>query len=96
MMIIQINEKYRIEKDVMAWAIARYRKHKDPTKKQWVQIRWYAKLEQAARGYLEIAMGEATTSGADEAIAEIKRIEAELKQALQGVGDFRLEEEAPA
>jgi hypothetical protein len=84
-MFLPINDQYRLAADSRCWMIEekRPRKRKGVIRDEWTPIRWYSTLAQAAEGYAEFRLRTSDANNVVEALAEIKRIAAELCEALR-------------
>ncbi|GEM_PF-3317588 len=84
-MFLPINGQYRLAADSRCWMIEekRPRKRRGEIREEWTAIRWYSTLAQAAEGYAEFRLRTSEAQNVVEALAEIKRIAAELCEALR-------------
>jgi len=84
-MFLPINDQYRLAADSRCWVIEekRSRKRKGEIREEWTPIRWYSTLGQAVESYAEFRLRTSEARNVVEALAEIKRITAELCEALR-------------
>lgn len=95
-MILPINDQYRLAADSHGWTIEEkcVRKRRGVRRTEWTPIRWYSTLAQAVEGYAEFRLRISDVQDVAEALGEVKRIAAELCEALQPihhvVGELRV------
>lgn len=84
-MLLPINEQYRLAADSHGWMIEekRIRKRRGIRRTEWTPIRWYPTLTQAVENYAEFRLRVSDAQNVAEALSEVKRIAAELCEALR-------------
>jgi hypothetical protein len=85
LMILSIDDDYRITADAHCWRIEKCttRKRKGVAVTEFRAIRWYSTLSGAVDGLAELMLRTSDARTLDEAMTEVRRISATLRRALE-------------
>lgn len=84
-MIIPINDGFRIEADSLSWMVQKFttRKRNGKTVTEWKAISWHSSLQSAVQNLADRMVRASEAQSIAEAIEDVKRVSAELCEALQ-------------